>query len=362
MNRELYTTIVATGSYDAPNIVKNDDFLETTFFDPSTGKPFERDNREIIDKFNEITKIEERKVANESDNSSDLAAYAAIDALESSGYDKETLDFIIVANNFGDATSEKRQTDLVPALANRVKRVLEIKNPQCYAHDVVAGCPGWTTAFIVANAYIKSGIYKRGLVIGSDITTRHSDPYDRDQMIFSDGAGAVIVEAKESDTPVGILSQSSRSDSEDGLDWLKLGTSLNSEHDPNDINIRMLGNKVYVYALTNVPNVVKDSLDRAGVHLDDIKKVFIHQANEKMDEAILARTAKLYGKKSYSMDIMPMNIRTYGNSSAATVPTLYDMVIKGKMPEHEVNPGDTIIFASVGAGMNINSIVYKLPE
>lgn len=362
MNKAIYTTIAATGSYDAPNIVKNEDFLNVTFFDPNTGKPFERDNQEIIDKFKEITQISERKVADSNDNCSDMAFYAAEDALKSSGYNREDLDFIIVANNFGDATEEKRQTDVMPALANRVKHLLKIENPNCYAHDVVAGCPSWTTAMIVANAYIKSGIYSSGLVIGSDVTTRHSDPYDRDRMIFADGAGAVIVEATESDVPVGILSQSSRSDSAEGLEWLSLKESINPEHDSTDMNISMLGNKVYVYALSTVPGVVQDSIIRAGVKFEDIKKVFIHQANEKMDEAILARIFRQNGYRKHDMSIMPMNIRTYGNSSAATVPTLYDLVCKGRIDGHEVNPGDTVIFASVGAGMNINSLVYKIPE
>ena len=87
--------------------------------------------------------------------------------------------------------------------------------------------------------------------------------------------------------------------------------------------------------------------------------MFIHQANEKMDEAILANVFKLYGEKDIPEGIMPMSIRKLGNSSTATVPTLIDLVLKGKMEGQEVNQGDYSIICSVGAGMNINSIVYK---
>ena len=81
-----------------------------------------------------------------------------------------------------------------------------------------------------------------------------------------------------------------------------------------------------------------------------------------MDEAILSRVFKLYGKREYDKNIMPMTIQKFGNSSTATVPTLLDLVLKDKMDDHQINKGDIIILASVGAGMTINSIVYKMPD
>ena len=103
---------------------------------------------------------------------------------------------------------------------------------------------------------------------------------------------------------------------------------------------------------------MKDCLDESGIAIDDVKKIFIHQANEKMDEAIVSRFYKLYDK-TMPTDIMPMNIYKLGNSSVATIPTLFDVVRKGKLENHAVKKGDVVIFASVGAGMNINAIVYK---
>jgi 3-oxoacyl-[acyl-carrier-protein] synthase III len=360
MSKKVYTIIAGTGSYVPSTIIPNSYFLDAEFYDPSTLKKFETPNEEIIRKFHEITNIEERRYAEPDQATSHLATFAAEDAIVSSGYDREKLEFIIAAHNFGDIYPGTYRSDMCPSIANRVKLGLGIKNPHVMTHDVVAGCPGWTTAMIVANAYIKSGLFKCGLVIGSDLNSRVSDPYDRDRMIFSDGAGAVIVEAVESETPVGILSQASRSDIDPGM--LKMGVSLNPDYQGTELNIRMAGHKVYAYALSAVPGVVKESLDKAGLHLNDIKKVLIHQANEKMDEAILHRVFKLYGIRELNLDVMPMTIRTLGNSSTATVPTLLDLIMKNKMEDHAIEPGDHIVLTSVGAGMVINSIVYRFPE
>lgn len=360
MNKKIYTVIVGTGSYVPPKVIANDFFLDAEFYDSATNEIFNTPNSEIIRKFYEITNIEERRYAEDDQVTSDLATIAARDAIETSGIDPETFDFILVAHNFGDMIHGFVQSDQCPALANRVKTKLGINNPSILTNDVTSGCPGWTTAMIIADAYIKSGIFKRGLVIGADVLSRVADPYDRDKMIFSDGAGAAIVEGVESDVPVGILSHSCRSDHDHNM--LTMGFSVNPNIPKDHQYLKMLGSKVYAYALSTVPGVVKDSLDKAGLHLDDVSKVLIHQANEKMDEAILSRVFRLYGKRDYDKSVMPMTIQRFGNSSTATVPTLLDLVIKDKMEDHQISKGDVIILTSVGAGMTINSIVYKMPE
>jgi 3-oxoacyl-[acyl-carrier-protein] synthase-3 len=236
---------------------------------------------------------------------------------------------------------------------------LHIINPACICHDVISGCPGWTQAMIVADAFIKSGFMKRGVVVGADVLSRISDPHDRDSMIYADGAGATIVEAVESEKPTGIISHASRSDSVTYANLLTLGPSNNQEMNGNELWIKMAGHKLYIYAIKNVPGVVKESIDKAGLHLSDIKKVLIHQANEKMDEAILSGVFRLYNEKEIPEGIMPMSIRYLGNSSTATVPTLLDLILKEKIDGQEINEGDHVVLCSVGAGMNINSIVYK---
>lgn len=359
MAKDTYTRIIGTGSYLPPKIIKNSHFQDFEFYDPSTSQVFNKSNDEIIQKFREITNIEERRYVADDQVTSDIAAFSIRDACKTAGINEESLDFIIIAHNFGDIYHGNVRTDILPGLANKVKMKLHIKNPGCICHDVISGCPGWTQAMIVADAYIKSGFMKRGVVVGADVLSRISDPHDRDSMIYADGAGATVVEAVESDVPTGVLSHASRSDSVQYANLLTLGKSGNPDYEGDELFIKMSGHKLYIYAINTVPGVVKESIEKAGLYLSDIKKVFIHQANEKMDEAILNGIFKLYREKYIPDGLMPMSIRELGNSSTATVPTLLDLVMKGKLDGQEVNPGDHTIFCSVGAGMNINSIVYR---
>ncbi len=360
MSANFQTIIIGSGSYVPPVIIDNSHFKNSSFYDPATRKPFEKENEEIIEKFREITNIEERRWANPSDVTSDLGYKAALDAINSAGIDPESLDFIIAAHNFGDMAADNYRASMVPYVAARIKQKLGLKNPHMFAHDVIAGCPGWVQALIVADLYIRSGQYKRGLVVGSDITSRVADPNDRDAMIFSDGAGAVIVEGLKTDEQVGILAHAMQTDALEA-DYLIMDESLNPGYGKRDLFIRMQGHKVYVYALTNVPKVVKKSLLLAGLTLDDVAKVLIHQANEKMDQAILDRVFRLYGAREIPKEVMPMTINKLGNSSSATVPTLYDLIAKGKLGNHQFKSRDVILFTSVGAGMMINSVVYRFP-
>lgn len=359
MSKETYTRIIGTGSYIPPRIIKNSYFLNNEFYELSKKKIEGKTNEEIIQKFKEITNIEERRYVAEDQMTSDIAALAITDACESTGITTESLDFIIIGHNFGDIQEGNIRTDILPSLANKVKMKLNIKNPSCICHDVISGCPGWTQGMIIADAYIKSGFMKRGVVVGADVLSRISDPHDRDSMIYADGAGATIVEAIESEEPTGIIAHSSRSDSIKYANLLTLGESNNPDYEGDDLFLKMAGHKLYIYAITTVPGLVKESIEKAGLELSDIKKVFIHQANEKMDEAILGNLFKLYKEKEIPEGIMPMSIRKLGNSSTATVPTLLDLVMKGKMEGQEVNKEEYSILCSVGAGMNINSIIYK---
>ena len=359
MKKDIYTRIIGTGSYLPPVVIKNSYFLNHKFYDHSKKTLIEKTNEEIIQKFHEITNIEERRYVDDAQTTSDIAAIAIKEACKSAGLSLESLDFLIIGHNFGDIQYGNVRTDILPGLANKVKMKLNIKNPGCICHDIVSGCPGWTQGMITADAYIKSGFFKRGVVVGADVLSRISDPHDRDSMIYADGAGATVVEAVESDEPIGILSHSSRSDSIQFANLLTLGPSSNPNFEGDELFIKMAGHKLYIYAITTVPGVVKDSIEKAGIDLKDIKKVFIHQANEKMDEAILSGVFKLFNEKEIPEGIMPMSIRKLGNSSTATVPTLLDLVLKGKMEGQEVNEGDYTVLCSVGAGMNINSIIYK---
>lgn len=354
----IYSVITGTGSYIPSKKTKNDDFLAHDFFE-SNGVKINKSNREIVDKFKEITTIEERRHASDDQNTSDLAFLAAQEALQ--GTDPETLDYIIMAHNFGETKPGKTHSDFVPCLAARVKFKLKIKNPATVAYDIVFGCPGWVQAMIQANYYIQSGDAKKILVIGAEVLSRVSDPHDKDSMLYADGAGATLLEAKESKTPIGILAHQTRSDTFLHSQMLFLGTSYNPEYPvKNDLFIKMNGRRLYQYALETVPPSIKACLDKAKISIKDIKKVLIHQANGKMDDAILSRLYALYEISEVPENVMPMTIAKFGNASVATVPTLYDLITKGQLNGHILEKGDTVVFASVGAGMNINCIVYKV--
>ncbi len=351
----MKTAITGTGCYIPSVISSNKDFELQRFLD-NDGTSFGHPNAVIIEKFQAITGIAERRYAKKELNTSDLGFLAAQSAIADSGIDPETLDYLIFAHNFGDIPFGTSQGDTVPSLATRAKHLLEIKNPGCVAYDLLFGCPGWIEGVIQARAFIKSGMAKKCLVIGAETLSRVIDPHDRDSMIYSDGAGAVVIEASENHGE--ILSHTSATHANGEAYFLFLGDSNDKETDVSKRYIKMYGRKIYEFAVTHVPKAIKDCLDLSGVGIREVKKIFIHQANEKMDEAIVKRFYKLYGLDTPE-GIMPMNIREMGNSSVATIPTLFHMVKHGKIENQSIQKGDVVIFASVGAGMNINAFVYR---
>lgn len=346
--------ITGTGSYVPSSIEKNEDFHQHEFLNLD-GSSIDYPNEVIVDKFKAITGIVERRYANNQLTSSDIGFLAAQKAIEDANVNPEEIDYIICAHNFGDVKSDTIQSDLLPCLASRVKHSLRIKNPKCVAYDILFGCPGWVEGVIQAKAFIKSGMAKRCLVIGSETLSRVVDKHDRDSMIYSDGAGATMVEASDEE---GILTHETASYTYDEAYYLYFGNSNNQELSKDTRYIKMHGRKIYEFALNNVPLAMKTCLDNSGIDISDVKKILIHQANEKMDEAIIKRFYKLY-KKPVPEGIMPMSIHKLGNSSVATVPTLFDLIRKEKLEGHKINKGDIIIFASVGAGMHINAITYR---
>lgn len=355
------TIITGTGSYIPTEIVTNRDFTVHNFY-AEDHKRIETPPQEVVEKFRQITGIAERRYTSQDLNTSDIATIAAREAIKDSGIDPETLDQIIVAHNFGNVLKHTIQTDTVPALASRVKHNLQIHNPRCVAYDVLFGCPGWVQGVIQADAFFKAGIAKRALVIGTETLSRVIDMYDRDSMIFSDGAGACILEQVNSEEAdgSGILASCAVSHCNDEAYYIYLGPSYFPGSDPRVRYIKMHGRKVYEYAVKHVAEAMKECLDKAGVAIHQLKKVFIHQANEKMDEAIVKVLYKLFGIREMPKDVMPMCIHWLGNSSVATIPTLYDLVQKGKVEDHRLEKGDIILFASVGAGMNINAVCYRV--
>ncbi len=352
------THIIGTGSV-IPEIVKtNLDFTVQNFYDDKQ-QCISTNPLEVVKKFEKITGIEERRYAQEDVESSDLGYGAAVKAIEDAQIDPNQLSHIIVAHNFGNVRKHTIQTDILPSLASRISHRLGITNPQCIPYDLLFGCPGWVQGLIHADAFFKSGLGKYALVIGTETLSRVLDPYDRDSMIFSDGAGACVLEYKESVNQSGMAGSATLAHTGEEAYYLDLGKSNFPESDPRVRYIKMKGRKVYEYALSNVPQAMKQCLESCDIKLDELQKVLIHQANEKLDEAIIKAFYKLYDVPQIPKDIMPMSIHKLGNSSVATVPTLLDLIRKNQIEGHQINPGDAILMASVGAGMNINAIGYR---
>ncbi len=352
------TQITGTGRFVPDQVVSNNDFHQRTFYTEKS-VAIDRPVEVITRKFQEITGIRQRRWADSTMMTSDLAYMAGQQAIVDSGIDPESLDLIIVAHNFGDVKSGSVQPDAMPSIASRVKHKLGIKDPNCVAYDVIFGCPGWVQGMIVAEAYFKAGMANSALVIGAEMLSRVIDESDRDSMLFSDGAGAVVAEYKSAGES-GLISSAAASFTEEELGYLYMDKANHPDADQHVKFIKMNGRKVYEFALKHVPTAMKLCLDRAGVQIEDVKKIFIHQANEKLDDMVLKRLFELYGIDTAPEGIMPMSVHDWGNNSVATVPALYDAVRRGDKPGHRIEKGDLVLFASVGAGMNVNAFCYRV--
>ncbi|UZT97745.1 3-oxoacyl-ACP synthase III family protein [Chryseobacterium fluminis] len=352
------TIIIGSGSYLPNRVIGRDFFLGSEFYSED-GIKIEKPAEETIAKFVEITEIENRRFIEDDLSNSQIGYEAAKMAIEDAKIDQEELDYIIYASNFGEVTVNG-YADFMPTMAARVKNKLGIRNRKCVTYDMLFGCPGWVEAMILADTLIKAGSAKTILVIGGETLSRVTDPYDRNRMIFADGAGAVVVKATEQEN-VGIIAHNTICDNGPELDYLANGPSINKDSDQTRLFVRMQGRKIYEYALKNVPAAIKETIDDAGLSIQDINKVLIHQANAKMDYAMIERLHKLYHIKEYDHAISPMTIQMFGNSSVATIPTMFDLILKGKMEGHSFKDKGNIVMTSVGAGMNINAIVYRFP-
>jgi 3-oxoacyl-[acyl-carrier-protein] synthase III len=363
-NMFLNTIIRGSGSFMPEDRVKNVRFIENEFYH-SNGERVEKKTSAILNKFTEITGIRERRYASPEHNTSDLASFAGRAAIEDAGIDQETLDYIIVAHNWGDVPAAPYNFDPVPNIAARVKHKLGIKNSNCVAYDILFGCPGWVLGVIQAHAFIQTGGARRVLVIGSEAVSRVTDPHDIDCMLFGDGAGATVLEGVESPEKAGVLAYKTVSDCGEELSYLAMGPTyhhparLNGRED--SIYLKMEGRKVYRYSIEKMPPLLDECIRMAGVDLEEVAKVLLHQANGKMIRLIVQRLLEAHGRKDFDESLLPTNVEVMGNSSVATIPTLYTQIRKGEIEGHSVNSGDVLLFASMGAGMHANCVAYREP-
>ncbi len=359
MDRKVYPRIIGTGSYIPEQVVKNEDFMQNTFYNKQ-GKPFAKSNAEIIQKFEEISAIKERRHVTDDLVTSEIGYYAALQAIEQAGVDKESIDSILVAHNFGDVTGDQKDVNFVPSLAARIKHKLRIKDPATIAEDLPFGCPGWLQGVINADYYLRAGAKERVLVIGAETLSRVSDPHDRDSMLYADGAGAVLLE-KDNSPDSGIRGHHSRSYTYEEAYFLWMDKSNNSVNNGDEsLYLKMKGHQLYKFALQKVPEVIDECLKQVKIPLEKIDKILLHQANGKMDQAILNALFREHSISPIPPDIMPMTISWLGNSSVATLPTLLNLLYTGQLEDHAVQPGNYLLLASIGAGLNVNALVYQV--
>jgi len=219
----MNSIITGTGSYIPENIKKNIDFLNNDFYSEKN-EPLIDANAAIIEKFKGITGIEERRYLEPGLMNSEIALIASKIAIERAQIDPESIDQIIFAHNFGDLGTDNSQSDMLPSMASKVKHLLRIKNPNCVAYDIIFGCPGWIQGMIQADQFIQTGLAKTCLVIGGETLSRIIDPHDRDSMIYSDGAGACILE-KGTNKNKGVLSYAAQTYTFDEANYIFFGES-----------------------------------------------------------------------------------------------------------------------------------------
>jgi len=353
----LSVRITGTGMHLPERIIKNDYFLNHQFMSLD-GKMNAKPQTEIIQKLEAITGIQERRYISEKGDSVPLMLAAAQKTIEDSGLDKNEIDGVIVAHNAGNMLEEGAGFHTVPNMAALLKNKLAISNHDCFAYDLLFGCPGWIQGLIQAKQAIDAGDANHVLVLGIEVASRLLDPHDLDSMILADGCGAAIV-SKSAESDTGILANATFSHAQEDLGCIYLDKSYNKALDSPTL-FKMNGRDVYKYATYWVPRVIKKALDKAKLSVDDVDMFLFHQANGKMLHAMANNLAELYGIEGAIFEgKIPTTIEFTGNTSVATIPTMLDMVLKKSLGNYEIKKGQIVVMASVGAGMHCNALVYK---
>lgn len=346
-----------TGTHLPERIIKNDYFLDHQFMSPD-GVVSDKPQAEIIAKLETITGIKERRYISEKGDSVPLLVAASLKTIKDAGIDKNQIDGIIVAHNAGNMLEGRDGFHTVPNFAAILKNKLAITNYECFAYDILFGCPGWLQGIIQAKQAIEAGDATNVLVVGIEVASRLLDPHDLDSMILADGCGAAII-SKSDVKDKGILSYATFSHAQEDMSCIYLDKSYNKELNAPTL-FKMNGKDVYRYATVWVPKVIKKALDKVGLDSDDVDMFLFHQANGKMLHAFANNLATMYGKEGSSFEgKIPTTIEFTGNTSVATIPTMLALILKNELGNYKIKEGQTVVMASVGAGMHCNAIVYK---
>ena len=320
--------IISTGSYVPEKVFTNFD-LE---------KMVDTSDEWIIER----TGIRERRIAGEGQAASDLAYEASKAAIDSAGLKADDIDLIIVATVTGDMP--------FPSTACILQNKLGAKN--AFGFDINAACSGFLYGLYVADSFIKSGVHKRILIVGTEVLSKITDWNDRTTcVLFGDGAGAVIIESTDEDR--GIVSMHVDSD---GSMWELLHMPGGGSRNPASIDsiekrlhyIKMKGNETFKVAVRVLEDLVIKTLDENKLEPSQLSLLIPHQANLRIIQATADRL-------NLSMDKIVINIDRYGNTSAASIPIALDEVARAG----RIKDGDYILLEAFGGGLTWGSALIK---
>ena len=308
--------ISGTGSALPKKVVTNDDLAKV--IDTSDEWIFAR------------TGIHQRHVADETETIEKLGAAAAEKALEMAGVSAEEIGLIVFGTD-GNVT---------PSAACQVQALIGAVN--AVAFDINAACSGFLYSLRTAEGLLKTGLAKKALVIGGDLVTRYIDWQDRTTcVLFGDAVGAVVLETTEDESKGDILGSAL------GADGVK-GHNLTGRTDPDDHFLSMNGQEVFRFAVRTVPLCIEEALQNAGVDKKDVSAYVLHQANSRIIEAV----AKYLGEP---LDKFPMNLSDTANTSAGSIPTLFDRLNR----EGRFKRGDILVLSGFGGGLTWGATVIR---
>ncbi len=323
-----YAKIIGTGSYLPPRRVTNDELAATL-----AEKGIETSDEWIVSR----SGISARHYAAPDVTSSDLAVKAAEQAIEAAGLDRQQIDLIIVATSTPDY--------VFPSCACMVQQKLGITN-NCAAFDLQAVCSGFIYAMATADKFIRSGMYRNVLVIGSEVFSRILDFNDRTTcVLFGDGAGAVLLQASE--TP-GILSTALHADGSH-VDILCVPGHVSGGAITGNALLRMDGPAVFKLAVNVLDKVAREALDQAGVNAESLDWLIPHQANIR----IMQGSAKKLG---LPQERMIKTVHEHGNTSAASIPLALDVAVR----DGRIKPGQHVLMEGVGGGFTWGAVLLRM--
>ena len=325
----VQSEILGTGGHVPANVIKN------AYFD------YLVDDAEAW--IHSRTGIRERRFADEGESTSDLATTAALLALENSGLDPQELDCIIVATSTPDM--------ILPATACMVQKNIGASN--AFAFDMNAVCSSYIYGMEVADNLIRSGKYKKVMLIGADTYSKILDFDDRGSApLFGDGAGAIILGAGTSGK--GILQSVMKSDGK-GWDLIQVPSSgsrkpITAESiELKEYTFKMAGKSVFVFATDVIPRIISDLAERGGVKAEDIDYIIPHQANVRIIDFISKKTG--IAKEKFLL-----NLDRYGNTAAASVGLALDENRRNGL----IKPGDLVLMMGFGGGLSWGGVLMRM--